>query len=374
MERLCQTIFEVIHHSMVASNIKFQDLDKGSKPNFGRDISQEKEIQPHAFTSTKGEKPKDKKATKVKIVSLEEVEHYCKDHRCFKCGEQGHFYCACPQKHAKMEPLRTAMVFVQKEGGLSQGSPLSYAWGKVREHDALILFDSGSIHNYISVALASKLGIHTHEKERHIPFDDTLVIPLIGKLRLHVQGYVDKEDFLISSLKNEDVLLGAPWFDRIAASLKFLERKVLCTVTLGAPEDAQKLDSLVGPPKKGFMLHYSFPPYCINEVGRSMGLNRREVGHGNLAEKALVALLPKEDEFPYSVRVTSEVMASDGSSSMATVCGGSLALMDAGVPLRSHVAGVSVGLVTTVNESTGEITDYRILTDILESSLTNITM
>ncbi|MCO5562363.1 hypothetical protein L7F22_015989 [Adiantum nelumboides] len=141
---------------------------------------------------------------------------------------------------------------------------------------------------------------------------------------------------------------------------------VLCTVTLGAPEDAQKLDSLVGPPKKGFMLHYSFPPYCINEVGRSMGLNRREVGHGNLAEKALVALLPKEDEFPYSVRVTSEVMASDGSSSMATVCGGSLALMDAGVPLRSHVAGVSVGLVTTVNESTGEITDYRILTDILE--------
>ncbi|KAH7298025.1 hypothetical protein KP509_25G023900 [Ceratopteris richardii] len=141
--------------------------------------------------------------------------------------------------------------------------------------------------------------------------------------------------------------------------------QVLCTVTLGAPEDAQKLDSLVGAPKKSFMLHYSFPPYCINEVGKSFGLNRREVGHGTLAEKALVALLPPENDFPYSVRVTSEVMASDGSSSMATVCGGSLALMDAGVPLRSHVAGVSVGLVSKVDEETGKITDYKILTDIL---------
>ncbi|KAI5075919.1 hypothetical protein GOP47_0009995 [Adiantum capillus-veneris] len=150
--------------------------------------------------------------------------------------------------------------------------------------------------------------------------------------------------------------------------------QVLCTVTLGAPEDAQKLDYLVGPPKKRFMLHYSFPPYCINEVGRSTWLNRREVGHGNLAEKALVALLPNEEEFPYSVRVTSEVMASDGSSSMATVCGGSLALMDAGVPLRSHVAGVSVGLITAVDETTGKITDYRILTDILESSFDSLSM
>lgn len=141
--------------------------------------------------------------------------------------------------------------------------------------------------------------------------------------------------------------------------------QVLCTVTLGAPEDAQKLDSLVGPPKKRFMVHYSFPPYSINEVGKFMGLNRREVGHGTLAEKALLALLPPEDDFPYSVRVTSEVMASDGSSSMATVCGGSLALMDAGVPLRGHVAGVSIGLVTDVNKDTGDIKDYRLLTDIL---------
>ncbi|MBA0683420.1 hypothetical protein Goari_025081 [Gossypium aridum] len=143
------------------------------------------------------------------------------------------------------------------------------------------------------------------------------------------------------------------------------DTQVLCTVTLGAPQDAQRLDSLVGPPTKRFMLHYSFPPFCINEIGKRGGLNRREVGHGTLAEKALLAVLPPEDDFPYTVRINSEVMASDGSTSMATVCGGSMALMDAGIPLREHVAGVSVGLVTDVDPETGEITDYRILTDIL---------
>ncbi|EEF37688.1 polyribonucleotide nucleotidyltransferase 2, mitochondrial [Ricinus communis] len=143
------------------------------------------------------------------------------------------------------------------------------------------------------------------------------------------------------------------------------DTQVLCTVTLGAPGDAQRLESLVGPPTKRFMLHYSFPPFSINEVGKRVGLNRREVGHGTLAEKALLAVLPPEDDFPYTVRINSEVMASDGSTSMATVCGGSMALMDAGIPLREHVAGVSVGLVSEVDPSTGEIKDYRVLTDIL---------
>lgn len=143
------------------------------------------------------------------------------------------------------------------------------------------------------------------------------------------------------------------------------DTQVLCTVTLGAPGDAQRLESLVGPSTKRFMLHYSFPPFCINEVGKRGGLNRREVGHGTLAEKALLAVLPPEDDFPYAVRINSEVMASDGSTSMASVCGGSMALMDAGIPLREHVAGISVGLVTDVDPSTGSIRDYRILTDIL---------
>ncbi|KAL5725184.1 polyribonucleotide nucleotidyltransferase [Ranunculus cassubicifolius] len=143
------------------------------------------------------------------------------------------------------------------------------------------------------------------------------------------------------------------------------DTQVLCTVTLGAPGDAQRLDSIVGPPTKRFMLHYSFPPFSINEVGKRGGLNRREVGHGTLAEKALLAVLPPENDFPYTVRVNSEVMASDGSTSMATVCGGSMALMDAGIPVREHVAGVSVGLISDVDPDTGVIKDYRILTDIL---------
>ncbi|KAL6960569.1 Polyribonucleotide nucleotidyltransferase 2, mitochondrial [Sarracenia purpurea var. burkii] len=143
------------------------------------------------------------------------------------------------------------------------------------------------------------------------------------------------------------------------------DTQVLCTVTLGAPEAAQRLDSIVGPSAKRFMLHYSFPPFCINEVGRRGGLNRREVGHGTLAEKALLAVLPPEEDLRYTIRINSEVMASDGSTSMATVCGGSMALMDAGIPLREHVAGVSVGLVSDIDQSTGTIKDYRILTDIL---------
>ncbi|CAL5371836.1 unnamed protein product [Camellia sinensis] len=143
------------------------------------------------------------------------------------------------------------------------------------------------------------------------------------------------------------------------------DTQVLCTVTLGAPGDAQRLESLVGPSTKRFMLHYSFPPFSINEVGKRAGLNRREVGHGTLAEKALLAVLPPENDLRYTIRVNSEVMASDGSTSMATVCGGSMALMDAGIPLSEHVAGVSVGLVSDVDPSTGIIKDYRILTDIL---------
>ncbi|CAI7789767.1 unnamed protein product [Closterium sp. NIES-53] len=142
--------------------------------------------------------------------------------------------------------------------------------------------------------------------------------------------------------------------------------QVLCTVTLGPPDDAQRVDSLTGVTQKRFMVHYSFPPFSVNEVRSERGgLNRREVGHGTLAEKALLAVFPDEQELPYSVRVTSEVMSSDGSSSMATVCGASLALMDAGVGVREHVAGISMGLVTDVDPSTGKIKDYRLLTDIL---------
>ncbi|MCO5596792.1 hypothetical protein L7F22_050862 [Adiantum nelumboides] len=124
------------------------------------------------------------------------------------------------------------MVEAPKEDVHCKGSPVSYAWGKVREHDAFILFDPGSTHNFISLELAAKLGVQDFEMGDAMKADgafigqDVSVTPLIGKLRLHIQRYVDKEDFFISPLKHEDVILGAPWFDRLAASIKFPERKI----------------------------------------------------------------------------------------------------------------------------------------------------
>jgi polyribonucleotide nucleotidyltransferase len=136
------------------------------------------------------------------------------------------------------------------------------------------------------------------------------------------------------------------------------ETQALATVTLGTSADEQKIDALMGERYKKFMLHYNFPPFSTGEVKFLRGPSRREIGHGALAERALAPVLPPEEEFPYTIRVVSEVLESNGSSSMATVCGGSLALFDAGVPVKAAVAGVAMGLVKE-----GE--QVRVLTDIL---------
>src|SRR5579875_2498411 len=136
------------------------------------------------------------------------------------------------------------------------------------------------------------------------------------------------------------------------------ETQVLATVTLGTSADEQKIDALLGEHYKKFMLHYNFPPFSTGEVKFLRGPGRREIGHGALAERALQAVLPPEDQFPYTIRVVSEVLESNGSSSMATVCGGSLALMDAGVPVKAAVAGIAMGLVKEGDK-------VRVLTDIL---------
>lgn len=134
------------------------------------------------------------------------------------------------------------------------------------------------------------------------------------------------------------------------------ETQSLATVTLGTKSDEQFVDDLDGEFKKRYMLHYNFPPFSVGEVKRYLGLSRREVGHGNLAERALKFVMPDFDKFPYTVRVVSEILESNGSSSMASVCSGSLALMNAGVPIKSHVAGISVGLITN-DENSILITD-----------------
>ncbi|MCS7313462.1 MAG: polyribonucleotide nucleotidyltransferase, partial [Acidobacteria bacterium] len=124
------------------------------------------------------------------------------------------------------------------------------------------------------------------------------------------------------------------------------ETQALVTCTLGTAEDAQKIEELTGESFKRFMLHYNFPPFSVGEVSPLRAPSRREIGHGALAERALLPVIPPEEPFPYTIRVVSEILESNGSSSMATVCGGSLALMDAGVPIRTPVAGIAMGLFT----------------------------
>ncbi len=136
------------------------------------------------------------------------------------------------------------------------------------------------------------------------------------------------------------------------------ETQVIAITTLGSSGDEQKVEALAGETFKSFMLHYNFPPYCVGEVKMLRGPSRREIGHGALAERALKPVVPNSDEFPYTIRVVSEVMESNGSSSMATVCGASLSLMDAGVPIKKQVAGIAMGLMVEKEE-------IAILSDIL---------
>ena len=148
--------------------------------------------------------------------------------------------------------------------------------------------------------------------------------------------------------------------DRTHGSALFTrgETQALVVTTLGTARDSQLLDMLEGERKEPFMFHYNFPPYSVGECGRMGGTGRREIGHGRLARRGVQAVMPDMDQFPYSIRVVSEITESNGSSSMASVCGASLALMDAGVPLKAPVAGIAMGLVKE-----GE--KFAVLTDIL---------
>lgn len=136
------------------------------------------------------------------------------------------------------------------------------------------------------------------------------------------------------------------------------ETQAIVATTLGTSYDMQRIDALEGDSLKSFMLHYNFPPYCVGEVSFRLGPGRREIGHGALAERSILPVLPENEKFPYTIRVVSEILESNGSSSMATVCGASLSLMDAGVPISSPVGGIAMGLIK-------EGDDFVILSDIL---------
>ncbi len=137
------------------------------------------------------------------------------------------------------------------------------------------------------------------------------------------------------------------------------ETQVLSIVTLGAPGMEQTLEGIEGQSKKRYMHHYNFPPYCVGEASPLRGTGRREIGHGALAEKAIIPVLPKKEDFPYTIRVVSETLGSNGSSSMASTCGSSLALMDAGVPIKTQVGGIAMGLA-----SNKDMSRFEVLTDI----------
>jgi polyribonucleotide nucleotidyltransferase len=136
------------------------------------------------------------------------------------------------------------------------------------------------------------------------------------------------------------------------------ETQALVTITLGTKKDAQSVDTLTNNADKRFMLHYNFPPFCVGETGRIGSTGRREIGHGNLAERAIKMVAPSDQEFPYTIRIVSDILESNGSSSMASVCGGTLALMDGGVPISKPVSGIAMGLIK-------EGPSYAILSDIL---------
>ncbi len=193
--------------------------------------------------------------------------------------------------------------------------------------------------------------------------------------------YVQKKAFRISVLDKKKRMDGRGYQDlrQITCEVGVLPRahgsaifqrgetQALALATLAPIEEAQNIDAYGGgETSKSFLLHYNFPPFSVGETGRTGGASRREIGHGALAERSLEPVIPSTEDFRYAIRISSEVMESNGSTSMASVCGGMLALMDAGVPIKTPVAGISVGLVTEFGDG-GELKRYELLTDIIGS-------
>ncbi|MEO5666663.1 MAG: polyribonucleotide nucleotidyltransferase [Bdellovibrionota bacterium] len=243
----------------------------------------------------------------------------------------------------KPEAVDAAIVSQLKDLALA---PLQAAYGervKAARYDAIKKVQSAALEKLTAAwgtidatTLAKKQGDAKKafdDLKKHVARD----ITMSTNKRIDGRGYTD-----IRTIEVETSVLprthGSSLFTRG-------ETQALATVTLGTNEDEQLIDSVRGKFDKRFMLHYNFPPYSVGETGRFGGNSRREVGHGVLAERAVAAIMPDGDKFPYVVRVVAEVLESNGSSSMATVCSASMALMDAGVPIKSPVAGIAMGLM-----------------------------
>jgi polyribonucleotide nucleotidyltransferase len=231
-----------------------------------------------------------------------------------------------------------------------------------RLRDALNTEAHGKIGSYAAVDALKKEVVESY------PEDSPEQRQQAKKIFDHLKEKIFREDILgkrrrpdnrkFGEIRPIDIEVG--WLPRVHGSALFTrgETQAIVTSTLGTKQDEQFMDDLEsGEIKRRFLLHYNFPHYSVGEVGRFGSTSRREIGHGALARRALEPVLPSEEEFPYSLRIVSDITESNGSSSMATVCGGSLSMMDAGVPIKSAVAGVAMGLVMEGNR-------YAILSDI----------
>lgn len=218
--------------------------------------------------------------------------------------------------------------------------------------------------------LESYTAIDDLKKEvvESFPEDDAEQRSMAGKVFSELKEKVFREDILNNRRRQDGrkfseirpIHCEVGWLPRVHGSALFTrgETQAIATATLGTKQNEQYVDDLEsGELKKSFLLHYNFPPYSVGEAGRFGSTSRREIGHGNLARRALEPLLPETDDFPYTIRIVSEITESNGSSSMASVCGGCLAMMDAGVPIKRPVAGIAMGLVLEENR-------YAILSDI----------
>ena len=237
-----------------------------------------------------------------------------------------------------------------------------------RLREALDTTKQDKLASYAAVEALKKEVVETYASGDISAEEAAAKSAMAGRVFSHLKEKIFREDILehrrrpdgrrFSEIRPISCEVG--WLPRTHGSALFTrgETQAVVTATLGTKEDEQFMDDLEkGETRKRFMLHYNFPPYSVGEVGRIGSTSRREIGHGNLARRALEAVLPSEQEFPYTLRVVSEITESNGSSSMASVCGGCLALMDAGVPIKRPVAGVAMGLVMEGNR-------YAILSDI----------
>jgi polyribonucleotide nucleotidyltransferase len=229
------------------------------------------------------------------------------------------------------------------------------------------LADALDTKKYPKAESYAKVKALKDELKAEIPVDDTEAAKKLSKYYELLRENIFREQVLNDRIRPDhrafdeirQISIEVGVLPRVHGSALFTrgETQALVSATLGTPDDAQRLESYEGEIKKRFMLHYNFPPFSVGEVGRMTGVGRREIGHGALASRAIEAVLPSEDESPYTLRVVSDILESNGSSSMATVCGASLSLMQAGIPLKGSVAGVAMGLVMEGDK-------YAILTDI----------